>query len=152
MPRLTLVLALLLALPASAQANERFCAAMRFVAASAQGGFDSMPRAAHTLPGSVEEWRGMTRSEDGPVRGAFFALMVRHDARARPNPATARFHELAREIAQCLPDASAQGVTEGEGGARAAWQTPYANISLRLVEGGRELADSTVQITVASRW
>ena len=35
LPRLSLLLALLLALPAAAQANERFCTALRFVTSSA---------------------------------------------------------------------------------------------------------------------
>lgn len=147
-----MVLTLLAALPAEAVANTAFCGALRQVVAAAESRFDSLPLARHAIPGSLEERRGVMQSASGQPHGVLYAVMFRHDARQQPNPVRERFAALQREIGQCLTEASTLGVTEGQGGALARWQTPYAVVGLRRADGGQELADSQIELSVASRW
>ena len=147
-----LVLTLIAALPFEAAANTAFCNALRQVVSAAQSRFDSLPAGRHVIPGSIEERRGIMQSASGQPHGVVYAVMFRHDVRQQPNPVRERFAALQREVGQCLTDASALGVTEGQGGAMANWQTPYARIGLRRVDGGRELLESMIELSVASRW
>ncbi|MBW6400738.1 hypothetical protein KPL78_22955 [Roseomonas sp. HJA6] len=145
MRRKILALALLASLPLEAQADRAFCEGLQGLVQAAQSDFDWLPRMSHNIPGSLDERRGMVRSEDGPVRGAYIAVMFRHDA--NPAQLRERFAALQREVAGCLQDASALGTQQGGGGIVARWQTPYADISLRGVDGGGE-----IELSVARRW
>ncbi len=146
------IVALLAALPGQAAANTAFCNALRQVVAAAQSRFDSLPASRHAIPGSLEERRGVMQSPSGQPHGVLYAVMFRHDARQSPNPARERFAALQREVGQCLADARFLGLAEGRGGATASWQTPYALVGLRRDDGGRELPDSIIELSVASRW
>jgi hypothetical protein len=126
-----------LALPGSASANEAFCTALRQVVQAAQSRF---------------ERHGTLQPPGGAPRGVFYAVMARHDPRQPPDPTAARFAALQHEVGQCLTDASFQGLNQGQGTAQASWQTQYAVIGLRRAEGGREMADSLVELSIASRW
>jgi hypothetical protein len=149
---LLLALTLTLALPGAASANEAFCVALRQLAQAAQSSFDWMPRTGRNVPGSVSERHATLQTPGGAPRGAYFAVMSRHDPRQLPDPTAERFRTLQHEIGQCLTNASFQGINEGQGMAQASWQTPYAVIGLRRADGGREVADSVVELSVASRW
>jgi hypothetical protein len=149
---LLLALTLGLALPGTASANDAFCIALRQVVQAAQSHFDWMPRTGRNIPGSIEERHGTLQTPGGAPRGVFYAVMSRHDPRQAPDPTAARFAALQREIGQCLTDASFQGLNQGQGTAQASWQTQYAVIGLRRADGGREIADSLVELSVASRW
>jgi hypothetical protein len=147
-----LLLAVLLLLPGAASAETAFCTALRQVVQAAQSRFDWMPRTGRNIPGAVEERHGTLQTPGGAPRGVFYAVMARHDPRQPPDPTHDRFRALQREVGQCLTDASFQGLTEGTGTAQASWQTPYAVIGLRRADGGRELLESLVELSVASRW
>jgi hypothetical protein len=149
---LLLALSLILALPGAAAADAAFCTALRQVVQAAQSRFDWMPRTGRNIPGSVEERHGTLQTPGGAPRGVFYAVMSRHDPRQPPDPTHDRFRALQREVGQCLTDASFQGLAEGTGTAQASWQTPYAVIGLRRADGGRELLESLVELSVASRW
>jgi hypothetical protein len=111
-----------------------------------------MPRTGRNIPGSVEERHGTLQTPGGAPRGVFYAVMSRHDPRQQPDPTGERFRTLQHDIGACLTDASFLGQTTGPGAAQATWQTPYAVIGLRRADGGREIADSIVELSVASRW
>lgn len=149
---LLLALTLIIAAPGAASADTAFCIALRQVVQAAQSSFDWMPRTGRDIPGSVEERRGTLQTPGGAPRGIFYAVMSRHDPRRQPDPTHERFRTVQHEIGRCLTDASFQGVTEGGGSAQATWQTQYAVIGLRRADGGREVADSLVELSVASRW
>lgn len=150
MRRHLLALTLLASLPLEAQADRAFCEGLQGLVQAAQSDFDWLPRMGHNIPGSLEERRGMIQSQDGPVHGAYFATMFRHDA--APAETRQRFAALEREVAGCLPDASALGTQQGQGAAMTRWQTPYAVIGLRRVDGGRELEQSLIELSVMRRW
>jgi hypothetical protein len=153
-----LAAAALLPLPAPAQPPQQhgeaaaFCAALRRLAAAAASGFDSVDRAPHLVPGSVEERRGVTAAADGPPRAVLYAVMARAPSRQRPNPVAARFEALRAEVARCLPEAEAGPVTQGQGGAQARWTTPQAVIGLRRDDGEGFASDAELELSVASRW
>ncbi len=152
MRRRLLALTLLVILPFEAVANQAFCAALQGLASAAQSRFDWLPNTGRNVPGSIEERRGVVQSSSGQPHGIYYAVMVRHDPRQQPNPVRERFAALQREIGHCLPDASFLGLTEGQGGAQANWQTQYARIGLRRADGGGEVPDAMVELSVASRW
>ena len=149
---LLLALSLTLALPGAAAANSAFCTALRQVVQAAQSRFDWMPRVGRNIPGAVEERHGTLQTPGGAPRGVFYAVMARHDPRQQPDPTHDRFRSLQHEVGQCLADASFQGLTEGTGTAQASWNTQYAVVGLRRADGGRELMDSVVELSIASRW
>jgi hypothetical protein len=149
---LLLALTLTLALPGAASANTALCTALRQVVQAAQSRFDWMPRTGRNIPGSVEERHGTLQTPGGAPRGVYYAVMSRHDPRQPPDPTAERFRTLQHEIGACLTDASFQGLTEGPGTAQASWTTQYAVIGLRRADGGREVADSLVELSIASRW
>jgi hypothetical protein len=143
--------------PAAAQAQPHgepaaFCAALRRLAAAAASGFESIDRAPHLIPGSVEERRGVTAAADGPPRAVLHAVMLRDPSRQRPNPVVARFEALRAEITRCLPEAEAGPVAQGQGGAQARWTTPQAVIGLRRDDGEGFASDAELELSVASRW
>lgn len=148
MRRLLLALSLTLALPGAAAANSAFCTALRQVVQAAQSRFDWMPRVGRNIPGALEERHGTLQTPGGAPRGVFYAVMARHDARQPPDPTQDRFRALQHEIGACLTDASVQGVTEGQ----ASWTTQYAVVGLSRAAGGREVPDSIVELSIASRW
>lgn len=152
MRRKLLALTLLASLPVEAMADRAFCASLQGLTAAAQSRFDWLPHTGRNVAGSIEERRGVVQSVSGQPHGIYYAVMARHDARQQPDPIRERFATLQREVGQCLPDATFLGVTEGQGGAQANWQTQYARIGLRRVDGGGELAQSLVEISIASRW
>jgi hypothetical protein len=149
---LLLALSLTLALPGGASANPALCAALHQLVQAAQSRFDWMPRAGRNIPGSVEERHGTLQTPGGAPRGVFYAVMSRHDPRQHPDPTHDRFRALQHEIGACLTDASFQGATEGSGTAQASWHTQYAVVGLRRADGGRELLESLVELSIASRW
>ena len=149
---LLLALTLSLALPGAASASSAFCTALRQVVEAAQSRFDWMPRTGRNIPGSVEERHGTLQTPGGAPRGVFYAVMSRHDARQQPDPTQDRFRALQHEIGQCLTDAAFQGMTEGQGAALATWNTPYAVVGLRRADGGREVMDSIIELSIAARW
>jgi hypothetical protein len=149
---LLLALSLTLALPGAAAANSAFCTALHQMVQAAQSRFDWMPRTGRNVPGSIDERHGTLQTPGGGPRGVFYAVMARHDARQPPDPTVDRFRALQHEIGACLTDASFQGVTEGQGGAQASWTTQYAVVGLRRAAGGREVPDSIVELSIASRW
>lgn len=146
------ILGLLAALPVEAAADTAFCTSLREAVRAAQSRFDSLPADRHAIHGSLEERRGVMQSASGQPHGVLYAVMVRHDARQQPDPVRDRFAAVQREIGQCLTGAQALGVTEGRGAALASWQTDYARIGLRRVDGGQELRDSMIELSIASRW
>lgn len=150
MRRKLLVLMLLASLPVEALADRAFCEGLQGLVQAARSDFDWLPRMTHNIPGSVEERRGMIQSQDGPTHGAYFAVMFRHDA--APAQVRERAAGLEREIATCLPDATALGTQQGQGAALMRWQTPYAVVGLRRVDGGRELEQSLIELSVMRRW
>jgi hypothetical protein len=145
---LLLALSLTLALPGAATANSAFCTALHQVVQAAQSRFDWMPRVGRNIPGAIEERHGTLQTPGGAPRGVFYAVMARHDARQPPDPTQGRFRALQHEIGACLTDASFQGVTEGQ----ASWTTQYAVVGLSRAAGGREVPDSIVELSIASRW
>lgn len=150
MRRLLLTLPLLAPLPALA--NDAFCQALERVVTAAQFSFDSLPRAAHLLPGSIEERRGIVRTPEGPSRNAVFALMLRVDGRQHAPQVTQRFAALQSQIAACLPDAQASRVERGQGSAEQThWTTQYAVIGLRA-DDATTGATAEVELMVAARW
>ncbi len=149
---LLLALTLSLALPGAASANAAFCTALQQVVQAAQSRFDWMPRTGRNIPGSLDERHGTLETPGGAPRGVFTEVMSRHDPRQLPDPTQDRFRALQHEVGQCLTDASFQGLTEGQGTAQAAWTTQYAVVGLRRADGGREVADSIVELSIASRW
>ncbi|CAH0289337.1 hypothetical protein [Roseomonas sp. CECT 9278] len=149
---LLLALSLAIALPGAASANTALCTALHQLVQAAQSRFDWMPRTGRNIPGSVEERHGTLQTPGGAPRGVFYAVMSRHDPRQRPDPTQDRFRALQHEVGACLTDASFQGVTEGTGTAQASWNTPYAVVGLRRADGGREIQDSLVELSIASRW
>lgn len=155
-PILAPVLLTLLAapLPAAAQAhaNDAFCAGLRQLVAAAASGFDYLPANQRLLPGSIAERRGVTRSEGGPPRAAFFAVMLRDASAQRPNPAEARFRALQAAIPRCLPDVAAGPGGEGPRGAVASWTIQQAVIGLRYDAGDGFASTAEIEISVASRW
>lgn len=152
MRRKLLALTLLASLPVEAMADRAFCASLQGLTAAAQSRFDWLPHTGRNVAGSIEERRGVVQSVSGQPHGIYYALMVRHDSRQQPNPVPERFTALQREVGQCLPDASFLGVTEGQGGALATWQTQYARITLRRDDGRGELTQALVELAIASRW
>ena len=150
MRRHLLALTLLASLPLEAQADRAFCEGLQGLVQAAQSDFDWLPRMAHNIPGSLDERRGMIQSQDGPTHGAYFAVMFRHEA--APAQVRERFAALEREVAGCLPGATALGTQQGEGAAMTRWQTPYAIVGLRRVDGGRELEQSLIELSVMRRW
>ena len=154
MRRLALLPLLVAPLPADAQqhAPDAFCAGLRQLVAAAASGFDYLPANQRLLPGSIEERRGITRSEGGPPRAAFFATMLRDASAQRPNPAQARFHALQAAIPRCLPDAAAGPGGEGPHGGVASWTIQQAAIGLRYDPGDGYAASAEVEVSVASRW
>ncbi len=152
MRRHLLVLTLLAALPFEAAANPAFCEALNQLVRAAQSRFDWLPPGRHLIPGSLEERHGTVQTQDGEPRGVIYATMFLERERHDPRVVRERFAALEREVTQCLPNASALGIREGAGAALARWQTPYADIGLRRVDGGRELAESLIELSVASRW
>lgn len=150
MRRKILALALLASLPFEAQADRAFCEGLQGLVQAAQSDFDWLPRTGHNIPGSLDERRGMVQSEDGPIRGSYIAVMFRHDA--APAQVRERFAALQREIGGCLEGASALGTQQGGGATVARWRTPYADVSLRGVDGGRELEQSLIELSVMRRW
>lgn len=150
MRRKMLALALLASLPLEAQADRAFCEGLQGLVQAAQSDFDWLPRTSHNIPGSIDERRGMIQSQDGPVHGAYFAVMFRHDA--APAETQRRFTALEREVAGCLQGAQALGTQQGQGAALTRWQTPYAVIGLRRMDGGRELEQSLIELSVMRRW
>lgn len=152
MRRHLLVLTLLASLPIEALADRAFCESLQGLASAAQSRFDWLPHTGRNVAGSIEERRGVVQSVSGQPHGVYFAVMARSDARQQPNPVREHFARLQHEVGQCLPDASFLGVTEGQGGAQANWQTQYARIGLRRVDGGGELSQSQVELSIASRW
>jgi hypothetical protein len=152
MRTLLLALSLTLALPGAASANAALCTALAQLVRAAQSRFDWMPSTGRNVPGSIEERHGTLQTPGGAPRGVFYAVMSRHDARQLPDPTQDRFRTLQREVGACMADASFLGLTEGHGTALASWQTPYAVVALRRADGGRELPDSVVELSVASRW
>lgn len=154
MRRSLLLLPLLLA-PLAARAEappSPFCAGLRRLVAAAASGFDYLPANQRLLPGSVEERRGITRTEGGPPRAVFYAVMLQDASRRHPNPVEARFHALAAEITRCLPDATASPAQVREGGAVAGWTTPQALVGLRRDDGQGFASTAEVTLSVASRW
>lgn len=149
---LLLALTLTLALPGAASANDAFCIALRQLVQAAQSSFDWMPRTGRNVPGSVSERHGTLQTPGGAPRGVYYAVMFSHDPRQLPDPTAERFRTLQHAVGQCLADASFQGLNEGPGTAQSSWQTPYAVVGLRRADGGREVADSIVELSVASRW
>jgi hypothetical protein len=143
-------LALLASLPIEAQADRAFCAGLQGLVRAAQSDFDWLPRTAHNIPGSVDERSGMIQTHDGPTHGAYFAVMFRQAA--TPAQLRERFTALEREIAACLPDASNIGTQQGQGGAMTRWQSSYAVVGLRRADGGGELPQSIIELSVMRRW
>jgi hypothetical protein len=150
--RLAVILPLLAPLPAGAQATDAFCAGLLQLVAGAAQGFAEMPRTGGVLHGSIEERRGVTSTDDGPPRAVYYAVMLRDDARRRPNPADGHFRRLQAEIARCLPQAQPSALTPGQGGARITWTTEQALVGLRLDDGGGDAGNAEVEVSVASRW
>lgn len=150
MRRKILAMTLLASLPFEAQADRAFCEGLQGLVQAAQSDFDWLPRQGHNIPGSLDERRGMTQSSDGQVHGAYYAVMFRHDS--APAQVRERAAVLEREIAGCLPDATALGTQQGGGAALTRWQTPYAIVGLRRVDGGRELEQSLIELSVVRRW
>jgi hypothetical protein len=149
--RKLLVLTLLASLPIEAQADRAFCQGLQGLVSAAQSRFDWLPSTGRNIPGSLNERRGVEQSSSGP-HGVYYAVMYRHDTRQQPHGARERFAALQREVGACLTGASFLGVTEGQGGAQARWQTQYAVVGLRRDDGGGELTQSIVELSVASRW
>jgi hypothetical protein len=150
MRRLTMLLPLLMPLPA--EANEAFCPSLQRLVAAAQWAFNDVGRAPHLIPGSVVERRGETRLLDGPVRGAIFATMFRTQGREHAPEVARHFEQLHGQIGHCLSGAQASPVTRAAGGAEAHWTTPYAVVRLRTDMGEGFASTMEVEITVASRW
>lgn len=150
MRRKLLVLTLLASLPVEAQADRAFCQGLQGLVAAAQSRFDWLPTTGRNIPGSIEERRGVAQNQTGgEPHGIYYAVMYRRDAAAGAHE---RFAELQREIGACLTEGSFLGVTQGQGSAQAAWQTQYARVGLRRADGGGEVAQSLVELSVASRW
>lgn len=150
MRRKLLALTLLASLPVEAVADRAFCAGLQGLVQAAQSDFDWLPRTGHNIPGSIEERRGMVQSQDGPTHGAYFAVMFR--GRATPAQVHERVAAFEREIAGCLPGATALGTQQGQGAALTRWQLPYAIVGLRRNDGGGELPDATIELSVMRRW
>jgi hypothetical protein len=148
--RLALLATLLAPLPAEAQ--DAFCAGLQRLVRGAANGFLEIPAGGRILHGSLEERRGVVRSEEGPARGGYLALMLTAPSRERPNPAVTRFHALQAEIARCLPDAQAGQVQRVDRGQRVVWTTPQARIVLRSDEGDGFASNAEVDVAVVSRW
>ena len=147
-----MVLTLLASLPIEAQADRAFCQGLQGLVAAAQSRFDWLPSNGRNIPGSISERRGVMQSSSGQPHGVYYAIMYSHDARAQPNGARERFAALQHEVNACLTEASFLGVNEGGGGAQASWQTQYARIGLRRADGGAEVPESMVELSIASRW
>jgi hypothetical protein len=155
-----LLLPLLVPLDAAAQqrnaprGQDAFCAALTQLAGAAGSGFDYLPRGQQLIPGSVNERRGIAArgSGGGPPRAAFFAVMMRDESRQRPNPVVPRFEQLRQQITRCLPDAVANPVTLGQGGAVTSWTLQMAIIGLRRDDGEGAASTAEVELSVQSRW
>lgn len=148
--RFCLLVALLLPLPAAAQAPDAFCLSLRRLAEGAANGFDYIPQGGHVIPGSVFERRGVFQDQDGPARAAYIALLA--TSRERPSPIEARFRHVQAEIARCLPDAQAAPLQQVQRGAIATWTTSQARIALRRDDGDGFASDAELELAVASRW
>lgn len=150
MRRKLLALTLLASLPVEAMADRAFCAGLEGLVQAAQSDFDWLPRTSHNIPGSIEERRGMIQSQDGPTHGAYFAVLFR----GQVAPAQLRERAAAHEhvIAACLSGATALGTQQGQGAAMTRWQLPYAIVGLRRNDGGGELPDATIELSVMRRW
>ncbi len=135
MRRRLLVLTLLAALPFEAAASPAFCEALNRLVSAAQSRFDWLPPGRHLIPGSLGERHGTVEGGDGEPRGIIYATML-----------------LQREVAECLPNANGLGTVRGAGAALARWQTPYADIGLRRVDGTGDVAEAMIELSVASRW
>lgn len=159
MRRLALLLLPLLA-PADAEAQSRnaqrgqdpFCAALTRLVGAAGASFDYLPRNQQLVPGSISERRGVARTGDGPPRAAIFAVMMRDESRQRPNPVIPRFEQIRQQVTRCLPDAVANPVTPGQGGAVTSWTMQMAVIGLRRDDGEGAASTAEVELSVASRW
>lgn len=145
-------LALLLALPGAARADAAFCEALRRLVAGAQTGFQHLPAAGHNVPGSLEERRGVLSEQGGPSRAVYHAILLREPARGGPHRAPQRFEALTQEVARCLPDARSLGLAQGQQAVVAGWETPYARIALRRLDGGADVQQTEIELSVASRW
>lgn len=153
MRRHLLAMTLVAALPFEAAAQPAFCEALNQVVAAAQSRFDWLPPGGrHLIPGSLDERHGTVSTSDGEPRGVIYATMFLEPARQPPNAVRERFAVLHREVSGCLRNANSLGTVEGAGAALARWQTPYADIGLRRVDGGVELAEALIELSIASRW
>ncbi len=137
-------------MPAAAQ--DAFCAGLQRLVRGAASGFLEIPAGGHVLRGSLHEQRGMVRSDEGPARGAYIALMMTGPSSGRPNPAATRFHALQAEITRCLPDAQPSAPQRVDRGQRAIWTTPQARVVLRSDEGDGFASTAEVDVAVVSRW
>lgn len=152
MRRHLLLLTLLAALPFEAVASPAFCEALNQLVSAAQSRFDWLPPGRHLIPGSLEERHGTVEGQDGEPRGIIYATMFLQREGRDLRALRERFAALEREVAECLPNANGFGTLQGAGAALARWQTPYADIGLRRVDGTGDVAEAMIELSVASRW
>ncbi|MEO3474647.1 hypothetical protein AAFN86_22470 [Roseomonas sp. CAU 1739] len=149
MRRHLLVLTLLASLPIEAQADRAFCEGLQGLVNAAQSRFDWLPTTGRNIPGSIRERRGVEENSSGP-HGVYYAVMYSHNGPSAE--AQQHFTRLQREVGACLTEASFLGVNPGGGGSQARWQTQYAIVGLRVADGGGEVPESLVELSIASRW
>lgn len=152
MRRHLLALTLLAAAPFEASANTAFCEALNQLVSAAQSRFDWLPPGRHLIPGSIDERHGVVQRPDGEPRGVIVAVMYRQNGPVQANVVRQRFDTLQREVGGCLPNATTLDTMQGAGATLARWQTPYADIGLRRVDGGAEVPETVIELSVASRW
>jgi hypothetical protein len=104
------------------------------------------------IPGSLDERHGIVQRPDGEPRGVVVAVMYRQAGPVQQNVVRDRFAALQREVTGCLPNANSLDTMQGGGATLARWQTPYADVGLRRLDGGAEVAESVIELSVASRW
>ena len=149
MRRHLLVLTLLASLSFEAQADRAFCEGLQGLVNAAQSRFDWLPTTGRNIPGSIRERRDVEESSSGP-HGVYYAVMYSHNGPSAE--AQQHFTRLQREVSACLTEGSFLGVSPGGDGSQARWQTPYAIVGLRVADGGGEVPESMVELSIASRW
>ena len=93
--RLSLLLALLLPMPALAQ--DAFCTSLRRLVAAAPGSFASIPESERLFDGAVREWRERNMAPNWEGEASFNVIPLEHASAER------RYGALLQDVPRCIP-------------------------------------------------